>query len=153
MGYDLKGLETVKAQLAAVDSEVAQKALAVALRNQFKPVVEMAKRLVPRLTGALAESLTLTVVKPSEGDTVVAVGIRINDKAARIRQANVAAAAFGTGQSEELPPSRRWHFIELGTIKLAATPFLRPALDANAQGVLDGLRAELAKAIEKAIRK
>lgn len=153
MALSLKGLEGIQAQLAEVSAEVGQKALATALRKQFKPVVEMAKRLVPKKTGALAASLTLTLVKPSEGDTVVAVGLRINDRAAPIKQARLAAAAFGEGQSSELPPSRRWHLIELGTIKLAAHPYARPALDANAQGMLDGLKADLTAAIQKALRK
>jgi HK97 gp10 family phage protein len=153
MGLSLKGLEGIQAQLEAVGAELGQKALADALRKQFKPVVEAARRLVRRNTGALAASLTLTVVKPSGGDTVVAVGLRVNDKAAPIKQARVAAAAFGEGQTSELPPSRRWHFEELGTIKMPAHPFARPALDSNAQGVLDGLRDELSAAILKALKK
>jgi HK97 gp10 family phage protein len=153
MALKVSGLEGIQAQLEAVSAEIGQKALAAALRKQFKPVVEMAKALVPKDTGALAASLSLTVVKPSGGDTVVAVGLRVNDKAAPIKQARVAAAAFGEGQTSELPPSRRWHFEELGTIKMPARPFARPALDSNAQGMLDGLRDELSAAILKALKK
>jgi HK97 gp10 family phage protein len=151
MALKVSGLEGLKEQLEVLEAELTQKALATALRNQFKPVVEMAKRLVPKDTGALAASLSLTVVKPSSGATVVAVGLRVNDKAAPIKQARVAAAAFGEGQSSALPPSRRWHFVELGTIKMPARPFARPALDSNAQGMLDGLKGELVKAIQAAV--
>jgi HK97 gp10 family phage protein len=151
MAFKLNGLETVRAQLEAVSAEVGQKALASALRNQFKPIVAAAKALVPKDTGALAASLSLTVVKPRSGATVVAVGLWVNDKAAPIKQARVAAAAFNEGQAGPVPPSRYWHFVELGTVKMAAHPFARPALDSNAQGALDGLRDELAKAIQKAV--
>ncbi len=59
----------------------------------------------------------------------------------------------GTKSAKALPPARRWHWIELGTAFQAAHPFLRPALDQNASGVLDALRIELAKSITKAIAK
>lgn len=152
MPYNLKGLEGVREQLAAVDSNLAAKALGQALRVAFKPVLEMAKQLVPVDTGELRDSLQLAVVKPGGGDTVIAVGIIIG-KGTGAKQAKIAAAAFGEGQLETDPPARRWHFIELGTIHVKAHPYLRPALDANAQGVLDTIKDLLAQKIAAAIKK
>jgi HK97 gp10 family phage protein len=61
--------------------------------------------------------------------------------------------AGGAGNPGELPPARRWHFIEFGTADLAAHPYLRPALDANADAVLTLLRTELQASIDRALRK
>lgn len=151
--FSLKGLEGVREQLAAVDAELAAKALGQAMREAMKPVLATAKQLVPVWSGALRDALTLSVVKPSSGDLVIAVGLRVSSGGSGSKQAAIAAAAFGEGQSRELPPARRWHFIELGTIHLKAHPYARPALDQNAQGVLDSLKDLLAKKIQAAVQK
>lgn len=140
-GFSMKlgGLSALQAQLVDLGAELGQKALAQAARKAFKPVLETAKRLVPRDTGDLAEAIKLSVKKPGSGDAVVVVGLRIG-------RGKISAPG-------KLPPSARWHFIELGTVKLAAHPFLRPALDGNATAVLEQLKVELVKSIEKVRRK
>ncbi|WPC72923.1 HK97-gp10 family putative phage morphogenesis protein [Vibrio porteresiae] len=45
-----------------------------------------------------------------------------------------------------------WHLIEEGTEHAKAQPFLRPALSDNINPVLDRLRTELSKEIEKALK-
>lgn len=152
VGYKLNGVAGLREQLAAVDAQLAAKALASSMRAVFKPVLDTARALVPVDTGELRDSLVLSVVKPSGGDLVVAVGIRIG-KGTGAKQAKIAAAAFGEGQLKTLSPSRRWHFIELGTVHMKARPFLRPALDKNAQRVLSLLKDEVARRIQKALAK
>jgi HK97 gp10 family phage protein len=147
----IRGMDKLFAQLEQLQVEFAVKALAVAARKAFKPVLDDAKLLVPRYSGALADAIKLKVEKPSSGDTVVKVGLMIG-ASRRARQAVVAAAAFGEAQSGELPPARRWHFIELGTSKQSAHPYLRPALDRNAELVLTLLKTELQAAIAKVAR-
>lgn len=152
-GVRIRGLEAVQAQLRSVGAEMGAKALGQAARAAFKRVAETAKALVPRDSGDLAEAITVRLVKPKSGDAVVVVGIAISSRTNRSKQATMAAAAFGEGQSKRLPPSRRWHFIELGTSKLAAHPYLRPALDSNANAVVSDLSEQLKKKIAAAIKK
>lgn len=149
----MRGLEGVSAQLREVSAEMGARALSGAARAAFKRVVETAKQLVPVDSGELRESLTVRVVKPKSGDAVVVVGVAINNNAPRLKMSRIAAAAFNEAQSTNLPPGRRWHFIELGTVKQAAHPFLRPALDQNAQSVVDDLKVQLRKKIEAAVKK
>jgi HK97 gp10 family phage protein len=148
----VRGLNVLLEQLNALQLELAAKALAKAGRAAFKPVLDAAKAMAPRDTGALADSLVLKVEKPKGDDGVFRVGIKIG-KGKGAKQAKLAAAAFGEGQSKSLPPARRWHFIELGTSKLAAHPFLRPALDQNANRVVELLKVELRKSIDAAVKK
>jgi HK97 gp10 family phage protein len=137
--FSVSGLDTLQAQLLDLGAELAVKTLAQAARKAFKPVLDAAKENVPIWSGALRDSIKLTVKKPSEGDAVVVVGLYIGKD-----------AGYDTG---ELPPERRWHFIELGTSKYPAHPYLRPALDGNASNVLDALKTEIAAAIERAVRR
>lgn len=133
----VKGLAELTAQLDDLGAELAAKALAQAARRAFKPVLESAQQLVPVRSGELMRGIRLAVKKPSTGDTIVRVGLRISK-------------GKGVGG---MPPARRWHFVEFGTSHQAAHPFLRPALDRSAGRVLELLKVELAKSIEKALKK
>jgi HK97 gp10 family phage protein len=147
MSLSVSGLAGVQAQLAAVGEEMAAKALASTLRTLFKAVVETARQLVPVDSGDLRDSLTLSVAKPKGNGLTVAVGLTIRGAPKKSK------GGVKWTRKTELPPARRWHFVELGTIHMPAHPFARPALAANAQGMLDGLRSELAKKIQAAVRR
>jgi HK97 gp10 family phage protein len=143
MSFDLKGLQGVQAQLEAISAEMAAKALVSTMREVFKPVLAMAKSMVPVDSGDLRDSLAIATAKPKEGDTVAAAGL--------IARSTVPKSKGG--RKTELPPSRRWHFIELGTKNYQAHPYARPALNANAQSMIDALRVTLAKKIEEAVKR
>lgn len=146
--FKLEGLSDLQTQLARLgtDGELGRKALAQAARKAFQIVLASAKGMVPVYSGALREALKLTVKKPKGGDAVVVVGIYVG------KGAKDSAGGRLLGR-DELPPARRWHFVELGTAFMAAHPFLRPALDANADAVLGLLKTELAKSIARIQRK
>lgn len=142
----LTGMPELLGQLRALGDEFAAKELRRAARKAFLPVYETAHRLaLPSMdTGALMDAIKLQVVKNS-GDSVVAVGIRIIGKMARSIN---RARKLGHRN-----PARRWHFVEFGTVKMPAKPFLRPALDQNAELVTKILKEELIKGIQRAKNK
>lgn len=152
MTIKVHGIQGLMAQLREIGAETGGKVLASAARKAFVPVLEAARGMVPVDSGSLRDSLMIGTNRPGEGDTVVAAGIMIG-KGKGAKQAQVAAAAFGEGQLKALPPSRRWHFIEFGTSRQAAKPFLRPAIDGNAQAVVDLLAKEVDKGIARAIKR
>lgn len=137
VSINVTGLDVLNAQLLALKAEVAAKALQTAARKAFQPVLWAARGLVPVDSGALRDSMKIAVSKADEGDMIVSVGITIGKKQG--------------GKTGELAPSTRWHFIELGTAKMPAQPYLRPALDENAAAVVEIFKEELAKQIERAI--
>lgn len=153
MTLKLRGLEGVLAQLKEVSNEMGDKALKAAGRVAFKRVADMARQLVPVDSGDLREAITIRAVKLHANNGSVAIGIQISSKTTASKQATLAAAAFGEAQVARVPPSRRWHWIELGTSRQAPKPFLRPALDANAQAVIDDLSEQLRKKIAAAVKK
>ena len=131
------GLQAIEEQLLDLGAEFGAKLLAQSARKAFKPVLDAAIAACPVDTGDLRAAIKVRVTKPESGDTIVSVGIRITS---------------GKGKGK-IPPSKRWHWIEFGTVHQAAHPFLRPALEANAQAVADLLTVELRSKIDKAIRK
>jgi HK97 gp10 family phage protein len=132
MSAQVHGLKDLHRQLRALkDDALGVKLLARAARKAFMPVLEAAIAKVRRRSGELAENIKITVKRRPKGeDEVVVVGIRITGK-----------------------PASRWHFVELGTSKMAAHPYLRPALDENAPAVIEALKVELAKGIKRVVRK
>jgi len=148
MTVKIRGMDKLLEQLDQLKAQLAVKALAAGARAAFKPVLDAAKRLAPRDTGELADSIKLRIEKPNEGDAVIKVGLMIG-KSTKVRQARAAAAAFGESQGKKVPAARRWHFIELGTSHQAAHPFLRPALEQNQDEVLRILSDEIRKQIRK----
>lgn len=132
------GLHALQAQLVDLGAKLGTKVLAQAARKAFMPVFETARQLVPvGDTAELAFSIALAVKKTSSGEDVVRVGLKI----------------VGKGGANGLPPARRWHFIEFGTSRMAAQPFMRPALDQNVQVVLELLKVELQKSINRALKR
>lgn len=151
MAITLKGLKAVQAQLKSIEAEARPKLMRSAMRAAFKPVLEDAMARVPVDSGELRAGIKLSSAKvKSDG---LAVGLTVSSNTTALKQARTAAAAFGEAQSKSLPPARRWHFVELGTARKGARPFLRPALEANQQGVIDDLAKQLDKKIRRAIKK
>lgn len=138
----LQGLDALKAQLQELKAEAAGKALARAARKAFLPVLAAAQALAPVDTGLLRDSIKITVVRPQGGDAVVQVGLRVAASKGAVKLGRMTISAHW-----------RWHFVELGTSKMAAKPFFRPALDQNAQQVLDTLREELVKGLARAVKR
>lgn len=139
ISLEVQGMRHLHADLNALGTELAAKLLASAARKAFKPVLETAQALAPVDTGTLRDNIKIRVVKPKTGDSVVVVGLRI---------AKVKNAPNNAGS-----PDWRWHFVELGTKHIAAQPFLRPALEQNAAGVVAALKVELRKKIDRAVKR
>lgn len=176
ISLDLKGVAELNQRLKELEVELQQKALARAAFYAFLPVLEAAKAMVPVDTGLTRDNIKIRTVKPKSGLAVVAVGLYI--AVARVRAEGPATAsgkvptariAFIGRQRGYLKdrkkgdpraptrrdpsPHWRWHFIERGTKYQKKRPFLRPALDQNLSTVLERFRTELAKNINRAIRK
>ena len=138
----IEGLKDLHDQLEGLGAVLAAKVLAVAARKAFAPVLEDARNRVPVDTGLLRDGIRIQVQRPKSGDSVVRVGLRI--------AAVKGAKKLGRRTAS---PHWRWHFVELGTSKMSARPFLRPALDGNAGAVVNNLKAELAAGIRRALRR
>lgn len=141
------GFKELHAQLEELGAEMGAKVLRVAARKAFLPVYDAAHRYGLRSmdTGALLDAIKLQVIRPKSGDEIVVVGIKISGKMARSVERSRGL--------KHRNPSRRWHFVEFGTVKMAAKPFLRPAIEGNAALVVSILKDELVKGIKRAVRK
>jgi HK97 gp10 family phage protein len=124
VSFELKGAKEMEALLKDLGPRVATRLGDKALRAAARPIVKEAKRLVPKKTGALRKAIT--AVASSRG-----------------RAANERLVLIGF----KPPVSRRAHFIEYGTSRQPAQPFIRPALDTMADDALKAMAESLASSI------
>ena len=127
--FDPAELAALEKRLNEVANKVAKKALRGAVRKAMKPVRDEARDNAPEDSGLLEENFALlTRVRMSE--VIAKIGIR------------------GGARENDTTPFY-FRFQELGTKNIQARPFLRPALENNAQEILDTVVDELKKALDK----
>lgn len=141
MAGNVKGLRELDAKLAALGAAVGGKVMQQALRAAMRPVLNDARAAAPEGTelhrtyrgrlvapGFGKRSVRLVVTKPKRGGTFrAALGVR--------------REAFYMTQ-----------FVELGTSKMAAKPWLRPVFEAQVAATTDRLASELKARIERAAK-
>lgn len=120
----IRGAKELESALRSFGSNFATRLGDKALMAGSEPIVEEAKRLVPVRTGALRDSITSVVSRDRElAQRKVKVGFKY-------------------------PAARRAHFVEFGTVYQPAQPFLRPALDTQAQPAIDEITRVLQEGLD-----
>jgi HK97 gp10 family phage protein len=129
MDIKLTGFAELEAKLKRIGPRAARKVGAKAIREAAKPIIDKAKALVPVRTGKLEDSITYVATR------------------ARGNQQLSGKVGFKT------PASRYAHFVEYGTAHNSPQPFMRPAIDSQAENSIaimgkvmwDGVAAEAKK--------
>jgi HK97 gp10 family phage protein len=121
---DVVGSKRLARKFAKLDAVVQRKAIRKATRAGAKAVLQDAKRLAPRETGALTRSGKVRAMRRS-----------------RVAQGHVA-------RFEALHSFQ----VETGTSDTPPQPFIRPALDINKPRIFKAVRDEVNRAILEASR-
>lgn len=102
--FRIEGLDDLESQFDRLADTSKKKVMMKALNAGIQPIKKEAKARVPERTGLLKKNIRSKQMRYTEKP---AVGIYISGKAFY------------------------WYFIENGTSKMAAAPFLRPAVDSK----------------------
>jgi HK97 gp10 family phage protein len=133
-----------------------KKILTAAVRKSMAPVLSKARQLAPIDTGGLRASLRIEARKPSRRDKK-SIYVNPNDvvigtvtTASGKQLAKKKFTNVKTGQKQVgIESDGRAIANEFGTAKIAAKPYMRPALETTTSSVLtelgDNLRAQLIK--------
>lgn len=133
-----------------------KKILTSAMREAMKPVLEKSKSLVPQDTGALRASLRIEARKPTRKDkrsiyvspTDTVIGTVTTGSGKQLAKKNFKNIKTGKKQ-KGIPSDARGIANEFGTAKMAARPYLRPALETSSPQLLDSLTMSLRTALLK----
>lgn len=143
----LEGIGAVDQALKALEQEFGDKmaqskVLVPAVREAMKPVLSTAKQNSPKDTGDLARSLIIEARRPTRRDR----------RSKYITQTDTVIAAVTTASGKKLKKmgiksDARAIAQEFGTAHNPAQPYLRPALESNAQNTVNRLADILARRI------
>ena len=130
-GFDISilGDEALSKKFKSLEKAVQGKMLLPAMREAMKPVLSAARAAAPRDKGMLARKIKLSSVR-----------LRGKGKGIAVRTPTRAQLGIPKGAKGYYPAH-----LEYGTRKMAARPYMRPALETNRSRVLDSLRTGLWK--------
>ncbi|WP_367863122.1 HK97-gp10 family putative phage morphogenesis protein [Pseudomonas guariconensis] len=150
--FSITGLESLLGKLGAVSYDVRRKGGRAALRKAAQVVVQKAKEGAERIddkeTGrSIADNIALRWngrLFKQTGD----LGFRIGVLHGAVLAKKGEAVDLSTNA-----PTPHWRLIEFGTEKMAAAPFMRPALANSIAEVTNTFVSEYEKSIDRAIRR
>jgi HK97 gp10 family phage protein len=139
------GLKQLEENLKQLQENIAKNALRAVARKAMQIMRDKIAGDAPRRTGALAAGILMTASIRGEGvsggNVLVRVGLRTSSKATRRK---------GERSPDDVYYGR---FLEFGTRKMAARPFMRPAFDSTREQVLKEFGELLGAEIEKRAKK
>lgn len=138
----------------------AKKILKSAVHQSMQPVLMMAKSLAPVDTGALQASLRIESRRPTSKDkrsryihttdTIIGTVTTAPGNVLKNRSFhNLHAPAGQRIKQVGIPSDARANVQEFGSYKMAAHPFMRPALESQSVLVANSLGTTLGNALEK----
>lgn len=168
MKSEIKGLPELRRKLKLLPEELRLRGFRSGMRAAAK-VVEAAAKLNarqvndPETAEDIADNIT-TRFSPKaykQGRIMFRVGLSGGARQYAKTKENVrkgrAGKQFQTGGSfiggQPGGDTWYWRFLEFGTSRQAARPFMRPALENNAEVVAEVAQTEITKAIDRAVRK
>ena len=153
------GLSDVLAAMAAFTPAVQKTILNGAVRKGANVVAKEAKARAPVKTGNLQKRIAVRKRKRGVpgAAAIYAVGV-LGGASATYKNTRENRRKQRVGNAyQKQDTAFYWRFIEFGTQKMAAAPFLRPAFDSKAteaiNTIADTLRTNLDKAVKKATGK
>lgn len=142
MATGLEGVRELTAKLTELGAKTAAKELKGTVKTAMGEAEHVARATMP--TGDVAH-LTYRgrLVSPGYALTTLHIEVRINKKNGS------AEALLGVGREAFYVVQ----FVELGTSKMPAQPWLRPAFEASQDAVLNSLASELRERVERIAKK
>lgn len=140
--FEVEGLKELEKALIGLGAELGVKTLRSAGREAMKPVLAAAQIGVHFDTGDTLESLAISAAK-GKGDTAVVINVGATKRKASKKE----------GGRKFVGVNQKIIAQEFGTKKQKPDPFLRPALEQNADQVLSIFKTSLAKKIDQATKR
>lgn len=148
---EVQGLNELDAQLERLDNEMSGKALFSALNVALTPVVKEAKArasVAPEPHYMTVNGKKVVVQPGLLESSIRKRRLPKSEHVGEFAEGAVMGVLIGKGTKQKLYP-RYWHFIELGTSKMQAAPFIRPSFDHNVDNMVNRFADKLSKNIDK----
>jgi HK97 gp10 family phage protein len=143
------GLPETISNIESLPEGIRQNVIMAALRIALEPIYASAKNYVPVLYGFLKEHITRKTSRMKDGVSFIGmVGILTGGE-----PLDIATEGRRKGQEIIVYPAMYGAFVEQGTSKREATPFLRPALEDQAGNAANLFAIQAEEEIDKLVEK
>lgn len=133
----IEGLAELKEALKLMPEKIADRVLLAATMAGAEVIRKQAMANAPLLTGRLKANIIKRRVRGKQG------------KSARSASVDVGVRSHRASKKGDKNNAYYWFFVENGTSKMDAKPFLRPAFDQKKEEAATAIKERLAKRIEK----
>jgi HK97 gp10 family phage protein len=155
--FDLIGLDELRGKLQELSSDMQHKGGRYALRKASNVVREAAKANAARVDDpATSESIEKNIVVRWDGRRFKRskdLGFRVGVLGGAKGYAKASGEVQGRGKSNPGGDTFYWRFLEFGTEKMQAQPFLRRALADNINAATTEFIKEYGKAADRALKR
>lgn len=154
MEIKIEGLAELQKKLLDLGPKIAANGQRNATRAAAVVFRDAIRGTAPVRTGLLKASLVVNKRRSSEGPHVVKYGVRLK-QAKKQKYSNTSAnrRSRRVGKKYQAEgPAFYGRFLEYGTSKMSARPFMRPAFGPNVNKAIEAFKARMAKAVEDALK-
>lgn len=142
---DFSGLSDLSRDLEILSKAESRQVLRRATRAGAEVIKEEIDNNAPELTGKLKRNIVVISGKGSPGEAVAGI---------HIRGRNPKTGNSDNSMKTNSPNNAfYWRFLEEGTSKMPAHPFIRPSYDSKQEEAAQAAFEEMAKAFDEAISK
>ena len=151
---ELKGFKELGDQLRALGPNIAKNGLRTADYAGTKVVLKYAKATSAfhDVSGLLRQGMSIKRRRTPDNVAMYSVVVRDSKKVTKVRRFGKKSKNAGK-YTTAASPSIYGRFLEFGTSRMAAHPWLRPAIADNVQEVLAAIKAGLQKAIDREVKR
>jgi HK97 gp10 family phage protein len=148
---EVKGLSELGEALKAFPEVIGKKYLRKATFAAAEIIEADAISRAPVRTGALRSHIAIFKRKSDGNTAAYAIGVRGIKLTSKIKKVlRIVRRANGGQRTQIAGDVFYWRFVEFGTSKMAARPFLRPAFEAQKLNAIDKFREALADGVARA---
>ena len=136
------GLQQLGQRFARLTEDMQTKVARSATNAAAQVVKKAAIEKAPKATGNVAKNVVVRRIRPERQDATetYVVTVRSGKGTKKQREAGYADAYY-------------WRFLEFGTVKMPAQPFIRPAFDQSKTQAVEAMKRVLQARITRAERK
>jgi HK97 gp10 family phage protein len=145
------GLGDLQADFERLARSVGNKVVRDAVIAGARVARDKTRQATPIKTGKLKKNIEATRVKQGETPGAATAGVRVKKAAGKTSKARKRPGKKGQSATTDYEAPFYWRFLEYGTSKMAAAPFIRPTWDASLAEIEKATADKLAEGIDNAI--